>query len=550
MAKVKVPMWGRPDKFYWVDEVSGASSGSTAPAPAPVAASPVAAPLTPPRQSLDKIGDGTTYARTLGSGLLSGHAAYTADSGGTIHLIKGVGDASTLGLDGEIADGTTYLRMPGANMDANRRGLIDFTQSGHLNKTIDYVGDGSTYLRMPGSNMDINRRALIDFTQSGHLGKNTDNIPPGTGTGATTLAVIGHQRNLVPDSDLKAALIYWADTSGGAITVTQNLDGINNCFEYIGTGAASGYLYRTSKTIPITPGTYTLSAVVYGGNITTGSAMIAVENLALSANYGDIRIGPTATGRLSATVTIPSGVTECTLLVDTFNCTVASGVGLFVQQIQLEAGSVMTAYQATDFDNLTGSSLIDFSKTAHVGKIIDNIGDGTTYARILGSQLTSGAHKLTVAGSGMQVADQRNLPQGAVNNFSATYSGFTPSYSSTTTNGAGDCTISFPAFTLELTAGGSASYGATSAQITNLSVPSGGASTGPYYFWYVDPTYGGGNLTLNYSTSIAAAQGAGNVFLGAFMAYYPGAGTVTNPYNVGNGGSPDSRTKASPVLQA
>ncbi len=197
--------------------------------------------------------------------------------------------------------------------------------------------------------------------------------------------------------------------------------------------------------------------------------------------------------------------------------------------------------------------LIDFTQSGHLNKNLDNIGDGTTYARILGSQLTSGAHKLTVAGSGMQVGDQRNLPQGAVNNFSATYSGFTPSYSTTTSSsGSGVCTFTFPAFTLELTAGGSASYGATSAAIAYVgTVPSGGVNTGPYYFWYTDPTYAGGNLTLNYSTNIAAAQGPGNIFLGAFQAYYAGpGGTASNPYGIGAGGSPGSRTLGARIQAA
>ena len=46
------------------------------------------------------------------------------------------------GLDNEVSDGTTYYRMPAANMDGNRRALIDFSQSGHLDKNLDYVGDG------------------------------------------------------------------------------------------------------------------------------------------------------------------------------------------------------------------------------------------------------------------------------------------------------------------------------------------------------------------------------------------------------------------------
>jgi hypothetical protein len=54
------------------------------------------------------------------------------------------------------------------------------------------VPDGSTYLRMPGSNMDPNRRGLIDFGQGGHLGKNLDNILPGpSGTYASQKYYLG-----------------------------------------------------------------------------------------------------------------------------------------------------------------------------------------------------------------------------------------------------------------------------------------------------------------------------------------------------------------------
>ncbi|MDE1988920.1 MAG: hypothetical protein KGI82_00495 [Betaproteobacteria bacterium] len=46
-------------------------------------------------------------------------------------------------LDTEVSDGpTTYQRMPIANMDGNRRALIDFSQSGHLNKSLQYLPDG------------------------------------------------------------------------------------------------------------------------------------------------------------------------------------------------------------------------------------------------------------------------------------------------------------------------------------------------------------------------------------------------------------------------
>ena len=64
------------------------------------------------------------------------------------------------------ADGTTYYRMPAANMDGNRRGLIDFSQPGHLNKTMDYMGEGSDYLRMPAP-PGVSSSGGATLTQSG-----------------------------------------------------------------------------------------------------------------------------------------------------------------------------------------------------------------------------------------------------------------------------------------------------------------------------------------------------------------------------------------------
>ncbi len=49
-----------------------------------------------------------------------------------------------VGMDNEIADGNVYQRMPIVNMDGNRRALIDFSQTGHVNKTLDNIADGSS----------------------------------------------------------------------------------------------------------------------------------------------------------------------------------------------------------------------------------------------------------------------------------------------------------------------------------------------------------------------------------------------------------------------
>ena len=163
--------------------------------------------------TLDGIADGTTYARNLASylvngrpysykGLYSGTTTYNpgdeVNSNNNYYLCTALttGNAppnasfwQTLGpatLDA-LSDGSTYQRMPTANMDANRRGLIDFTQAGHLGKNFDNLLDGASRFAVTnGANLggvasfDVNNRALIDFTQGGHLSKTLDNIGDGS----------------------------------------------------------------------------------------------------------------------------------------------------------------------------------------------------------------------------------------------------------------------------------------------------------------------------------------------------------------------------------
>ena len=90
-------------------------------------------------QSLSNVADDATYSKTKTSGLTSGYATSTFD-GATTYTIKGVGDSSTLSLDSEIVDGSTYARVVKADQT-----------SGHVVKTgsagaytIKGVGDSST----------------------------------------------------------------------------------------------------------------------------------------------------------------------------------------------------------------------------------------------------------------------------------------------------------------------------------------------------------------------------------------------------------------------
>ena len=223
--------------------------------------------------NLDAVTDGTTYARTYGSGLRNGHAAYTADSGGTIRIIKGVGDANTLSLDGEIADGTTYLRMPGANMDGNRRGLIDFTQGGHLGKSLANVPDDSGSSRYAVLAVDTNRRPLIDFTQTTHVGKVLDNI----GDGTSYARILGSQLS-------SGAHKLTVAGSGTVLGDKRNLpqSAVNNISSYYSTNSLTW--------------TATLSSGVYTGSINSAAFNAQYDGNSISYNASTVNLSSTGTG--------------------------------------------------------------------------------------------------------------------------------------------------------------------------------------------------------------------------------------------------------------
>lgn len=155
---------------------------------------------------LDAVLDGATYGRTRLSALAAG-VPYTFAGAWSATTAYVVGDEVTSGgnyyicvaantnseppnaswqLEGPVsldylADGSTYLRMPGANMDANRRGLIDFSQSGHLNKILDNIADGSTYGR---TLLTALTSGQVDLARPGVINRTLDNVADGVARAA------------------------------------------------------------------------------------------------------------------------------------------------------------------------------------------------------------------------------------------------------------------------------------------------------------------------------------------------------------------------------
>jgi hypothetical protein len=384
-----------------------------------------------------------------------------------------------LGLDGEIADGTTYLRMPGANMDSNRRGLIDFTQSGHLGKQLDNIPDGATYTRRmspTGSNyawdIDNATMALAQAWQNGNNGT-----------------------------------FYFQTTSPTPAVGSQYL--------VLNSSAANGYV-EYYKTFPVVPGEC-LSITALINAVSTVGAFAAINFLDASNAYVsgiNTEINSSASWVTEhGSGVVPSNAAKAFL---TFNM-VGSGYALLnyiavASNDVRVAGSVAKAY--IDFSDNTASG--------HLNKTVDYIGDGTTYARLLASQLTSGAHNLTVAGSGMQVADQRNLlpilsagAQAVWQNLSITYTAAAGSPATATIS------VSAAQILGLQNAGATVDYNASSANVTGT-----GGTVPTYFLYYIDPAYSGGAQTL-YATTTSndLRQQLGIVYIGSIAVTFPTSGS-------------------------
>jgi hypothetical protein len=213
-----------------------------------------------------------------------------------------------------------------------------------------------------------------------------------------SLATTGQQTNMVPDSDLKFGSTYW--TLGTYLTLSAGAglgaDG-GNAFVYVGTGSASGTIRNFSSPIAVTPGaTYTVSGYIDGTNVTSGTPEWYVVDVSTRSHiYGQAPQAVGVKGRVSVSFVVPAGITSITVSPTTHGCTVASGANLLFSNPQLEIGAVATAYKPNIADAATGylkagASQVDFSSTIHLNKTLDNVADGSTYARPRATTLSAG----------------------------------------------------------------------------------------------------------------------------------------------------------------
>jgi len=138
----------------------------------PPGGTPVAATVANLSQNLDQLPDGATYARQEAGDLTMNRLDFSKAL-----LNKHLGN---------IPDDATSSRYAVLAVDANRRPLVDFSQT-HVNKSLDNVPDGAgrfSVVNAAGtkgvSAVDAANKALIDFSQAGHTNKTVDNIADGT----------------------------------------------------------------------------------------------------------------------------------------------------------------------------------------------------------------------------------------------------------------------------------------------------------------------------------------------------------------------------------
>jgi hypothetical protein len=152
--------------------------------------------------------------------------------------------------------------------------------------------------------------------------------------------------------------------------------------------------------------------------------------------------------------------------------------------------------------------------------------DGTTYARIKGSELTSGVIKLGIPGSGYRLGDARNIPPIVTVNLRYKYTG-TVTYTCTTTS----ATITVGA--------GSLIIGSTSVSFNAMTVNvsgTAGTTRSVYLYCNVNAYISGAHTLLQTTDANTIYSNDNNVFLGTVDVVFPASGSGGGTGGPGGGG--------------
>lgn len=470
-------------------------------------------------------------------------------------------------LDNEVSDGATYQRMPTANMDANRRALIDFTQSAHVGKHLGNIPDDLTSNRYAVYEIDANRRPYIDFTQTGHVGKSLANIPDDASSARYAVQAVDSNRKAIidlsqahlnktldylPDGPSRAALAAHG-VLNGTVTRSGMLGGIamgrNFLFNPTGALGLQGWIPFTAS------GSATLGADMYSGGrfhlitSTAGtnagihqvlgtqatqaattfwvSADVEIDSITVGSGLGvgidlfdstaGVSLGQqfvTSSGTIAFETAAPSAAGHT---LDLRLRVVADACSAYIYRVKCETGDAPSAY-SDDY----GNALVTQTHNPAGGIGQDGLMDGGTYWRLAAAdQVSSGGVNrlgLRVAGSGQQVGDQGNLKPITYGSLGAMWSGGAISYTSTNRS----ATVTIPALTLHRGSAGPINYAART-----YTFPGSGPATVTLWLFYEDPTVAGGSPPLVGELSgnqTAMLDSDAYILIGTISITFPAAG--------------------------
>lgn len=406
---------------------------------------------------------GTVYARTC-----LGVASHTT---GTYYVDNVLCSQYPSSL-GEVADGGGRYGVH--QVDGNGLAIVDLSQSGHVNKTLDYIGDGGTFGRV--------RKSQIS-------------------NGVVSLLTTG--RNLVFNGNF-----------------TSNAGGFGNSQSSVGGYIRDGWALNTNDASGIVP-LYDTNALgigfIFGAGVSIPANGQAVASW-VSSKFPVQASLPFAL-RISRSIylaqALPAGLTA----VNSVGLDWYTANGSYISSTFLEkTGSFGTAYDVTPG---TVPSTAAYAFLRLFGILRNSTGAAIVTANANTAEpLFSSIEFIQQADLAADVAGtlstQRNLPLVTWGNYGGGWSGLSVTYNTTTTS----CTFSASAASF---VGGADSIAYNSSSTT---VSGTAGSTVTYYLYYDDPGMTGGSKTLQSTTSqITSLNANGRVLVNKVTVTYPTSGT-------------------------
>ena len=263
-------------------------------------------------------------------------------TGGTVNanITSGSVDAKVTGNVG-ITGGSVSATITSGTVDATITGPVGISKGSTIN-IVNSVAGGQTPMSVSSSISTAN--ATLSSTNYNLISWTAVTLPAGS------------SGNLVYDSNLTNAIASvgptWPLIGGGSVgTGPGQINVLNagtNSAELVvyGNGGSGPYPGVESQPIQFIPGkTYTLSAIMDGTNVTSGSFKLEVQQGYAGAIYAALKSVAGSKQLVSDTFVMPTGVDSCPLTFDISDAVTASGAACSVSQIQLTQGSTVQPYE-------------------------------------------------------------------------------------------------------------------------------------------------------------------------------------------------------------